>query len=246
MNDCGIVYILSNPSMPNMVKIGMTMRNDITYRMRELYGTGVPTPFVCEYACTVNKNRCSELESALHNAFAPYRVCQGREFFRINPTQAISILKLFDNKSADVTDEVSDDIAASLSASELCSPSIEEHTLPFNNIQPTLSQEELQITNTILKWLDKYEEQGFKTMVTKLSDGYVRFSYGTRWWNICRVKVRTRGGINVKINRQALAKEYSSISLESSDDIESIRTQIEQQCLDSKKRLFEFRENHPW
>ena len=42
----GIVYLLTNPVMPGLVKIGMTTQEDIDKRMKELYTTGVPVPFV--------------------------------------------------------------------------------------------------------------------------------------------------------------------------------------------------------
>ena len=38
----GIVYLLTNPVMPGLVKIGMTTQEDIDKRMKELYMTGVP------------------------------------------------------------------------------------------------------------------------------------------------------------------------------------------------------------
>ena len=41
----GIVYLLTNPVMPGLVKIGMTTQEDIDKRMKELYTTGVPVPF---------------------------------------------------------------------------------------------------------------------------------------------------------------------------------------------------------
>ena len=44
----GIVYVLSNPAMPDIVKIGKT--RDINQRLSSLYSTGVPLPFKCVYA----------------------------------------------------------------------------------------------------------------------------------------------------------------------------------------------------
>lgn len=40
--------------MPGLVKIGMTTREDMDSRMKELYSTGVPVPFECQFACKVN------------------------------------------------------------------------------------------------------------------------------------------------------------------------------------------------
>lgn len=104
----GIVYLLTNPVMPGLVKIGMTAQEDIEKRMRELYTTGVPVPFECQFACKVKKGDCGKIEKALHAAFAPQRVNANREFFRIQVEQAKAILELFHH--TDVTEEVSDEI----------------------------------------------------------------------------------------------------------------------------------------
>lgn len=108
MKEQGIVYVLTNPCMPGMVKIGMTERSEIDARLRELYTTGVPLPFECKFACRVNKSECGRIEKALHTAFAPQRINANREFFRINPEQAIAILELFHHE--DVTNEISQEI----------------------------------------------------------------------------------------------------------------------------------------
>lgn len=104
----GIVYLLTNPVMPGLVKIGMTAQEDIEKRMRELYTTGVPVPFECQFACKVKKGDCGKIEKALHAAFVPQRVNANREFFRIQVEQAKAILELFHH--TDVTEEVSDEI----------------------------------------------------------------------------------------------------------------------------------------
>ena len=108
MKEQGIVYVLTNPCMPGIVKIGMTEKQSIEKRMKDLYGTGVPLPFECKYACYVKASDCKQLEQALHTAFAPQRVNANREFFKIAPEQAIAILKIFQQKNA--TDEVTQEI----------------------------------------------------------------------------------------------------------------------------------------
>jgi len=104
----GIVYLLTNPVMPGLVKIGMTAQEDIDKRMKELYTTGVPVPFECQFACRVKKSDCLKIEKALHTAFEPQRINANREFFRINVEQAKAILELFHH--TDITEEVSDEI----------------------------------------------------------------------------------------------------------------------------------------
>ena len=40
-----IVYVLTNPAMPGIVKIGMT--DDLQRRLSQLYNTSVPVQFEC-------------------------------------------------------------------------------------------------------------------------------------------------------------------------------------------------------
>ena len=48
-----IVYVLTNPAMPGLVKIGKTYADDVGLRLGQLYTTGVPLPFDLGYACKV-------------------------------------------------------------------------------------------------------------------------------------------------------------------------------------------------
>ncbi len=109
-----IVYVLSNSAMPGILKIGKTTQADVSLRMNQLYTTGVPVPFECEYAIEVED--CSKVESALHIAFGPSRVNPNREFFKIDPEQAIAILKLLDQR--DVTPDVRRDLNSNVSQAE--------------------------------------------------------------------------------------------------------------------------------
>jgi hypothetical protein len=98
----GIVYVLTNIAMPGVVKIGMTEESDANVRIGQLYTTGVPFPFDLAFACRVDNPL--EVERALHVAFGPHRKNSKREFFWIDPEQAIAILRLLNRP--DVTQEV--------------------------------------------------------------------------------------------------------------------------------------------
>jgi len=87
-----IVYVLTNPAMPGLVKIGKTTQLEVEDRMKQLYGTGVPVPFDCAFACQVKD--ATEVERALHFAFGNSRVNPNREFFRIESERVIAVLKL--------------------------------------------------------------------------------------------------------------------------------------------------------
>lgn len=143
----GIVYLLTNPVMPGLVKIGMTTQKDIDKRMKELYTTGVPVPFECQFACRVKKSDCSKIEKALHTAFEPQRVNANREFFRIQVVQAKAILELFHH--TDVTDEVSDEIKNDLTEDDKTA------SLKARIHRPALNFYEMGIQKgDILEWKD--------------------------------------------------------------------------------------------
>ena len=98
----GIVYVLTNEAMPNLVKIGMTKRDDVSQRLNELYTTGVPATFECAFAGKVRNPL--RVERAFHAAFRDNRPNPDREFFTIDPDQAIGLLELMVDE--DVTPEV--------------------------------------------------------------------------------------------------------------------------------------------
>ncbi len=99
MSEKEIVYVLTNSAMPGLVKVGKTTQSDVRDRMLQLYTTGVPVKFECEFATEVDD--CTKVEKAIHIAFGPYRINQQREFFKIDPEQAIAVLKEIGDK--DVT-----------------------------------------------------------------------------------------------------------------------------------------------
>ncbi len=89
----GYVYVVTNPGMPGLVKIGKTTLDDVQTRLAQLYtASGVPFPFKLEFAGRVEDP--TRVEQALHTAFGPQRVNPKREFFSIEAGQAIAILKL--------------------------------------------------------------------------------------------------------------------------------------------------------
>jgi hypothetical protein len=86
----GYVYILTNQSIPEQLKIGMTTR-DSRERARELSNTSVPTPF--KVAFELFCEDCKLLESQLHHELADFRVSNNREFFRYPLDKAINLLQ---------------------------------------------------------------------------------------------------------------------------------------------------------
>lgn len=109
-----IVYVLTNPAMPGLVKIGKTTQLEVDDRMRQLYGTGVPVPFDCAFACQVRD--ASEVEKALHLAFGASRINPNREFFRVEPERVIAILRLL--KVDDVTRQFEETMESDVTAAD--------------------------------------------------------------------------------------------------------------------------------
>jgi len=109
-----IVYVLTNPAMPGLTKIGKTTRADLASRLSQLYTTGVPVPFECAYACEVED--CAKVEKAFHTAFGDHRVNPKREFFSIEPERVIAILQLM--AVADLTPQVEHELSAELDSDD--------------------------------------------------------------------------------------------------------------------------------
>lgn len=88
--DGGYVYVLSNKTMPGLVKIGHTLKTP-SERARELsHATGVPTPFVVETAVYIRGNP-ELVERAVHAEFSKAR--KGKEFFKIGVAGAEDAIK---------------------------------------------------------------------------------------------------------------------------------------------------------
>ena len=82
----GWVYVLTNQSMPGLVKIGRTAGTPAA-RARELSrSTGVPTPFEVAYAFECGD--AISAEKAAHDILVRHRVSGRREFFAVKPEVA--------------------------------------------------------------------------------------------------------------------------------------------------------------
>jgi len=85
-----IVYILTNQSMPETIKIGIT--DNLERRIKELDNTSVALPFECYYAVEVKD--ASKIEKKIHEGLDDKRIRQNREFFNTTPEIVKSILEI--------------------------------------------------------------------------------------------------------------------------------------------------------
>ncbi|MCY4625244.1 MAG: GIY-YIG nuclease family protein [Chloroflexi bacterium] len=174
-----IVYVLTNPAMPGLVKIGMTDRDDVQRRMNELFTTGVPFPFECVIAKEIESTEAATVESALHRAFHPYRANESREFFQIEPEQAEALLLVLSGR--DVTPRVGKLLVA---ASPEDSAAAEE----FKKRQARISREEFLDTFTgsarifYERVLDLGKYEGMLTTWAAKSFSLYVVSGGKRYW----------------------------------------------------------------
>ncbi|MBR1769360.1 MAG: GIY-YIG nuclease family protein [Bacteroidales bacterium] len=89
----GFVYILTNPSFrEDWVKIGKSSR-PVDVRSKELDNTAVPLPF--EIYATMQTSKYADIEKIIHkqiDRLTDLRIRQNREFFNVEPAQALDIL----------------------------------------------------------------------------------------------------------------------------------------------------------
>ena len=100
------IYVLTNESMPDLVKIGHTNR-DIEQRIKELDNTSTPLPFQCFYAAEVRDAKI--VETKLHRIFSDKRIRTNREFFRIDPNQVKEAIQLAEIKELTPRQEIVND-----------------------------------------------------------------------------------------------------------------------------------------
>ena len=86
----GWVYIFSNPGLPKIVKVGFTLKHPRD-RAKELSHSGVPRPYVIEYAVRVDDPH--QLEKRVHQYLTNEGLVDGKEWFRCSADHAIAVLK---------------------------------------------------------------------------------------------------------------------------------------------------------
>jgi hypothetical protein len=89
----GYIYVLTNPLMPDVVKIGFTERS-VGERAVELSaGTGVALPF--DIIASFPVREPASVEKQIHEMLAHRRVSAKREFFSITASEAIKEIRKF-------------------------------------------------------------------------------------------------------------------------------------------------------
>ena len=86
----GFVYVIDNPGMPGLSKVGQTTRTP-QERADELHTTGSAHPYRVVAAWAVADVRASE--QAAHAALARWRTSDTREWFAMPSDRAVAVLR---------------------------------------------------------------------------------------------------------------------------------------------------------
>jgi hypothetical protein len=86
----GVVYVLVNPALKGLLKIGKTTRTAEGRAAEISSGTGVPTKFLVAYEDFVED--CDLAERRIHNALSQYRYGKDREFFSLKLKDALPVI----------------------------------------------------------------------------------------------------------------------------------------------------------
>ncbi len=82
-SDIGFIYVLSNPAMPGLLKIGFTQHADTKRRVLELSkNTAVPLHFVLEFEQLIENP--AQYERLIHARISQYRLSPDKEFFKVD------------------------------------------------------------------------------------------------------------------------------------------------------------------
>jgi hypothetical protein len=84
----GWVYVISNPSLPGLVKVGFS-RKDPQLRAQEFGGAGIPHPYKVEYDCIVKAPR--DIEQRVHKRLEAAR--EQKEWFRCTVAEAARAIR---------------------------------------------------------------------------------------------------------------------------------------------------------
>lgn len=95
MTNPGFIYVMINPSLEGMVKIGKSSRDPKLRAIELSSATGVPTPFIVAYQIFVNDT--NHIEKLLHTFFEEknYKISDNREFFSAPLSEVIEIMTTF-------------------------------------------------------------------------------------------------------------------------------------------------------
>ena len=207
----GKVYILTNDSMPGIIKIGVTEQETIEERIKSLDNTSVPTPFRFYFAIETKKHK--EIEKLIHNAFSDYRIRNNREFFEMDPERAVSALKISGEPEIKLDNEMIDSegtiIKETSSKKYKKRFSFEFVNIPIGSELTYTRDENIKC---IVKSDSEVEYNGKLYSLSKLADELLTQN-GYNWKSV-------QGPLYFKYNEKTLFELKKEIELSDEEDIE--------------------------
>jgi hypothetical protein len=88
----GYIYVLANPAMPHVVKIGKSRSAPHLRAAKLSRNTAVPAAFQVIFQCRVYD--CDAIEQLIHRALVYRRYTREREFYAVSPDLAVSLVRL--------------------------------------------------------------------------------------------------------------------------------------------------------
>jgi hypothetical protein len=174
----GYIYVLTNPTIPDLVKIGKT--TNLEDRVRSLSShSGVPVPFEVYYSCEVIDP--DKVEKHIHDGFGDHRINPKREFFRINPERVVSILKLVEVRDVtpqtDFVEDEEERTSLNRERSRRSPFTFSSVNIPVGSVLHFVRDEDITVTVVDDK---NVEHQGEVTSLSRLSLEILTQDYG---WN---------------------------------------------------------------
>jgi hypothetical protein len=87
----GHIYILSNPSLKDIIKIGFTLDNVEERASKLSRSTSIPLDFHIEHEFITESPE--QVEKLVHDALKEYRVNPKKEFFRVTTEKSIEVIE---------------------------------------------------------------------------------------------------------------------------------------------------------
>lgn len=104
----GYLYVMTNPAIEGLVKIGLSLKDPATFRVKELSSTSLPQNFVCRYWALVED--VERKEKLIFTELSNFRPNPKREYFKISVAEAIDKIRSSVNVLADKSFYDSDSI----------------------------------------------------------------------------------------------------------------------------------------
>lgn len=136
----GYLYVLINPSMMNLVKVGMTTR-DVQKRCNELNSaTGVATPFIVGFSEEVSD--APKAEKLVHDLLQSRgtRANPNREFFEISLNEAVKAINEITKLYPELLDLSQGDVADADTFGDEVKPEQSKQDIAFSQILDDLAQ----------------------------------------------------------------------------------------------------------